>query len=274
MAEHDGSGTRPIAVPFNPIAKTYDGIRFFQRTALRLLERAALEPGTRVLDVATGTGFVAIEAARAVGPTGKVIGTDVAAGMLAQARRKADAARLTNVEFAIGDAERLDFPDASFDVVLCASSLFFVRDMSAAVREWHRVLVAGGRAGFTSFGPTFLQPLARLWAEQMETHGVTMSFPPTHRLSDPAVCAALLRDCGFATTDVSGEQLGYYLGSAESRWDEIRAGLEGVALDRLDPQAQERVKAEHLDELGALVTDEGLWVDVPVNFAFGVKTAS
>jgi ubiquinone/menaquinone biosynthesis C-methylase UbiE len=77
------------------------------------------------------------------------------------------AAGLTHIEFREGDAERLDLGDQRFDVVLCASALFFVPDMLAALREWHRVLKPGGQVGFSGFGPTFRQPLADLWTARL-----------------------------------------------------------------------------------------------------------
>ena len=100
-----------------------------------------------MLDVATGTGWAALAAAQHVGPTGRVLGVDLAPELLERARQKVAAAGLTHVEFRAGDAERLDLGDQHFDVVLCASALFFVPDMLAALREWHRVLKPGRPGG-------------------------------------------------------------------------------------------------------------------------------
>ena len=55
----------------------------------------------------------------------------------------------------------------AFDVLLCASALFIIPDMLAALREWHRVLKPGGHVGFSGFGPTFRQPLADLWTARL-----------------------------------------------------------------------------------------------------------
>jgi hypothetical protein len=142
-------------------------------------------------------------------------------------------------------------------------------DMLAALREWRRVLVPGGRLGFSSFGPTFLQPLRGLWEARLRHHGLTAAALPTHRLADPATCEALLREAGFPRVEVRSEQLGYFLPTPRDRWADLLAGLEGKPLLQLPPERREQVEAEHLAELAALATPEGIWVDVATLFAFG-----
>jgi ubiquinone/menaquinone biosynthesis C-methylase UbiE len=273
VAENTESDDRKgrVRASFDAIAAGYDALRFTRVCAERLIELADLPAGARVLDLATGTGLVAMVAARVVGPDGTVVGVDLSPEMLVRAREKLGAAGLTNVEFREGDAEHLDFPDGSFDVVLCASSLFFVPDMLAALRECRRVLRPGGLVGFSSFGPTFLKPLQELWGARLGRHGISAPVPPSGRLADPATCERLLLEAGFTGVEVRSEQLGYHLGSAEERWEELAASLEGVLLSRLDPAVGERVKAEHLAELQALATAQGIWVDVAANFAFGLR---
>ena len=165
---------RRVVANFNALAETYDIVRFTQVCARRLVDLAALPPGAQVLDVATGTGWAALAAAQHVGPTGRVLGVDLAPELLERARQKVAAAGLTHVEFRAGDAQRLDLGDQTFDVVLCASALFFVPDMLAALREWHRVLKPGGQVGFSGFGPTFRQPLRDLCEARLRQYGVSL----------------------------------------------------------------------------------------------------
>ncbi|HSH81130.1 MAG TPA: methyltransferase domain-containing protein [Herpetosiphonaceae bacterium] len=264
---------RRVRENFNTIAVGYDTLRFVQVCAGRLMELAVLPVGARVLDVATGTGLVAMTAAAIVGPNGAVVGIDLSPEMLERARQKLKQAGSTHVDFQEGDAERLTFPDDSFDVVLCASSLFFVPDMLAALREWRRVLVPGGFAGFTAFGATFHHPLRELWSRRLQQHGLTPPVPPNGRLADPATCEQLLREAGFARIEVRTEQLGYHL-TAEERWQELQASLEARPLVQLSAAQREQIKAEHLAELEALAPPRGIWVDVPAHFAFGSKPAA
>lgn len=254
---------------FNRMAAGYDALRFVQVCARRLLELAELREGMKVLDVATGTGLVAGVAAKLVGPSGSVVGMDLSPQMLVQARQKFGG--VSNLEFRQGDAERLEFPDASFDAVLCASSLFFIPDMLAVVRECKRVLKDGGRMGFSSFGSGFLQPLNDLWAARLERYGVTRGPLPTLRLTETSSCRDLLSQAGFEAVEVYSEQCGYHLPDVEARWGEMMAGLEGQSLARFTPDEREKLKAEHLEELRPLVTPDGIWVDVSANFAFGRK---
>jgi ubiquinone/menaquinone biosynthesis C-methylase UbiE len=264
---------RRVKATFDTLAGGYEGLRFVHVCAKRLLELANLPERARVLDVATGTGLVALAAAHIIGPTGQVVGVDFSAPMLEEARGKLSQTDLQNVQFVQGDAEMLEFPDASFDAVLCASSLFFVPDMVRATREFHRVLKPGARAGFSSFGAGFLEPLTSLLTARLEAHGVPPANPPVERLADPDTCRRLLEDAGFKDVTVLSEQLGYHHQNFESRWAEIIAGLEGIPVSRLSDEIRERVKNEYRADIMPLFTSDGLWLDVPANFVFGTKHA-
>lgn len=117
-----------------------------------LLALAALAPGERVLDVACGTGLVSLAAAQAVGPSGRVCGVDLSGAMVDAARRKTPPQPGAPMEFQRGDAEALDLPDASFDVVLCALGLMYLPDPECALREMRRVLRPGGRIAVAVWG--------------------------------------------------------------------------------------------------------------------------
>jgi SAM-dependent methyltransferase len=243
-----------------------------QVSARRLVALAALPRGAQVLDVATGTGWAALAAAQHIGPTGTVLGVDLAPDLLECARQKATVAGFTHVEFQEGDAERLDVADQRFDVVLCASSLFFVPDMLAALREWRRVLTPGGQVGFSWWGPTFYQPLRDLWNARLHQYGVPLpALSPNQRLGEPATCRQLLHEAGFVQIDVRSEPLGYYFRTVEEYWAELSASLPWRPVLQLAPAQREQVKAEHLAEVKALATDQGIWIDVATNFARGWK---
>jgi len=117
-----------------------------------LLEAAALAPGEEVLDVACGTGLVTFAAARAVGPVGRVLGTDISGGMVQAAALRAQQRGLAHVQFARMDAEALALPRASFDAALCALGLMYLPDPLQGLRELRRVLRPGGRLGLSVWG--------------------------------------------------------------------------------------------------------------------------
>src|SRR5690242_5969467 len=109
------------AFTYNAAADFFDAssLSFWDYFGRRTIELATLPSGSRVLDVCCGTGASALPAAEAVGPTGKVIGVDLATGLLELAREKAAQRRLGNIEFEMGDMLSMRFPAASFDAVVC-----------------------------------------------------------------------------------------------------------------------------------------------------------
>ena len=104
-----------------------------------------LEPGERVLDLGCGAGTDSLIASLMVVPDGSVTGIDMTPEMLAKAGAGAEALGAANVEFVEGEAERLPFEDASFDVVISNGVIDLIPDKDAVFGEIHRVLVPGGR---------------------------------------------------------------------------------------------------------------------------------
>jgi ubiquinone/menaquinone biosynthesis C-methylase UbiE len=104
-----------------------------------------IAPSPSILDLGCGTGINLLEAARALAPCSRLVGVDLAPGMIEEARRKATAARVP-ATFMVGDAERLDLEDASFDLVICNSVYHWFPDRGRAIAEIARVLRPGGQA--------------------------------------------------------------------------------------------------------------------------------
>jgi arsenite methyltransferase len=108
-------------------------------------ELGRLAPGERVLDLGSGAGTDSLIAAQMVGEQGHVTGIDMTPEMLAKARSAAAEMRAGNVEFVESEADRLPFPDASFDVVISNGVIDLVPDKDAVFGELFRVLAPGGR---------------------------------------------------------------------------------------------------------------------------------
>jgi SAM-dependent methyltransferase len=108
-------------------------------------EMGRLAAGERVLDLGSGAGTDSLIAAQMVGEGGRVTGIDMTSAMLAKARAAAAELGAANVEFVEAEAERLPFPDESFDVVVSNGVVDLIPDKDAVFSELYRVLVPGGR---------------------------------------------------------------------------------------------------------------------------------
>lgn len=167
----------------------------------RLVQLAALRPGQRVLDVATGIGEPAITAAQALGPDGWVLAVDQAEPMIAYARERAEEHHLANIEFRVMDAEALDLPERDFDAVLSRWGLMFFADLPAALRQLRERLKPGGRLAAAIWGPPERVPMLSLAGVAIRR---ALPAPPPDAaalgpfsLAEPGKLARLLAAAGF-----------------------------------------------------------------------------
>jgi len=156
----DEAAARSLA-SFGAAAEDYDSEAqsFFPRFGQLTVERLALVPGERVLDVACGTGNSVLPAANAVGASGSVLGVDLTQQMLDIARVRVDAAGFTNVELVCADMRDLDLAPQSFDAVVSVFGIFFVPDMAGLLADLWDLVAPGGTLAVTTWGPDLFEPL-------------------------------------------------------------------------------------------------------------------
>ncbi len=270
-AEHQ----RVVAL-FNLVASGYDNaaLRYFPFAADRLIAKMHPARGAKILDVATGTGVVALAAAQAVGEEGRVMAIDLAEAMLDRLQEKIDKFGIRNIDLHVMDASSLDFRRDYFDHVVCSFGIFFLPDMLLALKEWIRVLKPGGRILFTCFGKESFQPLADMFIKQLAAYNALApdQTVAARRLAEADQCRRLLAETGLGNVSVQAEQLGYHLKDETLWWDVVwNSGFRGLA-ERIPAEQRDAFKTEHLAEVRRLVTDKGLWLNVEVMFAAGTKT--
>ena len=173
----------------------------FHPVSERMMELAGIQPGQRVLDVATGIGEPAGTAARRVGLSGHVIATDLAPQMLALGRELAAELGLQNIDFREMDAEAPDLPEQSFDIILCRFGLMYLPNPQVALERLHTLLVPGGRLVAAVWGPPQKVPFAR-WPMEVAIRVLQVPAPPPQMpgpfsLADPHRLEQFLTQAGF-----------------------------------------------------------------------------
>jgi len=176
--------------------------RAAQHVSDRLVELAAVHPGYRVADLATGIGEPAITAARRVGAAGRIVAIDQSPGMLAVARERAASLGLGNLEFRVGDIESLEADDHTFDAAICRWGLMFVPDLDSAARGIRRALKPGAGFAAAVWSVPDKVPMISLGGEATRT---LAGLPPREpgaldpfRLADVSILTRTLESAGFS----------------------------------------------------------------------------
>lgn len=159
-----------VAEVFRSVAPKYDLMNDLMSFGMHRLwkkftiAQAALKPGNIVLDVASGTGDLAKAFARIVGPTGKVVMTDINEAMLQVGRdRLIDAGIVGNLECVLADAEKLPFEDNYFDCITIAFGLRNVTNKDVALKSMYRVLKPGGKLLILEFSQARSPILSKIY---------------------------------------------------------------------------------------------------------------
>jgi SAM-dependent methyltransferase len=253
-------------------AVAYHGLagRVTARVAEPLLDAVGAGPGTRLLDVATGPGYVA---ARAAERGAEPIGVDFSDTMLAYAR-----AHAPGVDFVRGDALALSFEDASFDAVVAAFLLLHLGTPERAVAEATRVLRPGGRAAFSVWDA----PSRGRWIGVVfEAFVAAGAHPPAgvpagpsfFRFADELEFTALLEGAGLIDVAVGTVEFDLHLEDGSELWDGLVEGsvrVRPMILGQTE-ELQREIRKQYDKLLETYRTRDGFDVPVSAKIAAGTK---
>lgn len=214
-----------------------------------LLSEVDPQPGEKILDISCGTGLVTLPVAEIVQPGGSVTGIDLSEGMIEKARSVKEQKGIDNVFFRRMDAEALDLPDDTFDVVICSLGLMYFPNPDKALGEMHRVLKPGGRAA------------ALVWGER-KACGWADIFPIVDRRVKSDVCPlffqlgtddalrGVFQEVEFANVSSKRFTLKLHFRNDEQACGAaFLGGAVALAYQKFDKNVREEVRKEYLDSI-------------------------
>ncbi|WP_371498615.1 class I SAM-dependent methyltransferase [Kitasatospora sp. NBC_00374] len=261
-----------LARTFSLVAEEYEAHNgsFFNPVGARLVALAGPDAGHRVLDLGCGRGAVLFAAAAAVGPRGTAVGIDLAPGMVRCTAADAAARGLPQVAVRLGDAERPDFPDGSFDAVLSSFAVIHTPDPATALAAAHRLLTPGGVFGYTTFGaeedPRWAEPSAALTAFAAGPRPATgsgavdgrgRSAGPNSLARDAEGAAGLLRAAGFTTVRTVERDSVTHYANPQAWWDALWASGRRATLEAVPPERRPEARRAAFAALAPLTGPDG-----------------
>ncbi len=255
---------------FDTVAEGYGttGMEFFHHAAAHLPRIFQLQGNEHLLDVATGTGIASTAIAPHL-PHGKVIGIDLSEGMLAQARARAQLLGISNIETYAMDMQHITFENASFDAANCSFGIFFLPDMQSLLQHITSKVKPGGQVVISSFYQNAFQPNLDLFLTRIQRYNITPPAFGWNSISTEDRLHALYASAGLRDIQIHRFDVGYFLNDPEDWWRIIwYAGFRGLVAQLSATQLTE-FKQQHLSEIAALSTEQGIPLNVSVLFASG-----
>ena len=190
-----------------------------------LLEKLDPQPGQTILEIAAGPGDLGFRVAERLGDEGRVITSDFAPEMLDVARRNGQSRGLTNVEYRVLDAERIDLGDDSVDGVVCRWGYMLVADPAAALRETRRVLRQGRPLAFAVWGTPDRNPWAAVPGRTLVERGhmppPEPGAPGIFAMGEPGRIHELVTGAGFDEPRVEEIAFDFRYADAYDLWDAL-----------------------------------------------------
>jgi ubiquinone/menaquinone biosynthesis C-methylase UbiE len=253
-----------VRTEFDRLAPEYDPAPgCFAYFGVRLVEFSGVAPGHSVLDVACGRGAVLFPAADRAGRHGAAVGIDISESMIEAAHAEATR-RGVVVDLRPMDAERLTFPDGTFDRVLCGFGIMFLPAQQRALEEFGRVLKPGGGVGLSTWKVSQADVL------QSTLHELGYGGPPEPGwITDGDRLRQLIEGAGFSNVTVIADPHEFRYDSLEQYWNSARATGLRRYLDILDDEQRGRVRAALSERLRPWQRPNGIYVEATALLAMG-----
>ena len=256
--------TARVKKAFDTVAEAYDqsSMSWFDRTADAIAQASELGANQSALDIATGTGKVALRLA-ATSPGVTVLGVDLSEKMLEQAKKKAASAQLSNVQFEQCAFDEMNFGE-KFDLVTCSFGLFFVDDMAEMLKHFAAQAAPQGRIIISTFALGAFSPFTDAFYRLFGEFGFDSAPPRWVRLATPELLSGVFEEAGLNAPRCTAHDFGFELASADEWWGIIwSAGFRGM-LQMMSDEQVVRFKEKHLQEVEGLLKDGQTRLDVRV----------
>ena len=239
-----------------------------------MLDLAGVQPGSRVLDVAAGTGESTLMAASRVVPTGHVVAADVSPSMLNVAAEAARKAGFNNIETRVMNAENLELDTNSFDAAICRIALMLFPNPPKALKEMHRVVKPGGKVAVVVYAALEKNPFWEIFHKTARRLG---NIPPPapgepwmFALGEPGALEEVYRRCDFLNVSVHAAPITRRSQSAAAAVENMRKGAGDIRefMSRLNEADREQAWAEIEEKFRRFEGSNGF--EIPGELIIGV----
>ncbi|PCE66506.1 class I SAM-dependent methyltransferase [Sediminicola luteus] len=215
------------------------------------------EPGQHILELAAGTGLVSFRMAQSVGINGQVLATDISDSMVTIGNSRVEKLGLENISFERAEAEKLSYPDAHFDSVVCALGLMYFPHPEQALAEMYRVLQKDGKAVVAVWGSRKhcgWSPIFPIVDARVKTDVCPMFF----HLGEGGVLEYHFEQAGFR--EISFEKIKtelHYASAEEACVASFLGGPVAMAYSRFDEVTKQEAQKEYIQALTPFKTENG-----------------
>jgi ubiquinone/menaquinone biosynthesis C-methylase UbiE len=236
---------------YNTISENYNEISdlYWKKYSKQTIDNLGLTGNETILDVACGTGSSALYAAKLAQKNGEVTAIDISNKMILIAKNKARKLNLVNIEFLVGNMEKLDFKKQQFDVVICVFGIFFSENISKQISKLWQMVRPGGKLSITVFGRNFCYPVYEYWKESLRRENPNLIIaPPWGRINEDNI-QSFVKESGICNHNIVVEDNSISLKSPEEWWNIVTGSGLVKFLNQIEPASVEKVKDSNINWL-------------------------